>query len=328
MGGGGPVAVQEKELLELVRGFLEEQGLVEAMRLVETASGVRPNFSQEVSFLRELVLSGQWESVHQYLTPLKTAAGYSSCCFLVCKQQFLELLVNHEEASLQEKEGRLNTVLNEMQQVCPSRDDFSSLLFLLTLPLLHSHPDYKHWTVMGARLALFHSLADFLHQNLYTTPPFPPRGHSHHRLVQLVAKGLLYEHCEEMCSTHGAAQPSDSSVLDLWAWMQQQPASSFMTPVTAVEVIVMPNDSKSGKHKPTPAKSKPTLASSSMVVEEEKEGDVVQILSRSAPPIPLARSISAKESSLERRQPGTQQRSTAEQVDTEPQVRVVTGKMR
>ena len=192
------VAEQEKKLLELVRQFLEEKGLVEAMRELETASGVQPPLQQELVFLHELVLEGQWSAVTKYLSPLKTLSGHSSCLYQVCKQQYLELLMSRatNTVAMEDMEKKLSMVLGRLKTLCPSKEEFSSLLFLLTVPKLTSHHDYKDWLVIKSRLSLFHHITKFLHRHVLTSPPSMKRQRQQ-RLAQLVAKGLLYhEQCE------------------------------------------------------------------------------------------------------------------------------------
>ena len=283
--------LQEKELLELVRHFLEEEGLVEAMRCVEKASQSSQK-GQELVFLRELVLNGQWNDVIKYLSPLKTLNGYLACCYQLYKQEYLELLTSKEK--IDDLEAKLCKMLTRLKSITSCEEEFSSLLFLLTVPDPTIH--CEKWTRMGGRLALFHHISDFLTCHLVT--PTLKRNQRKHRLAQLVTKGLLYERCETVCSArHGITLPEDDRLLNLYEWIEQQPASSFMSPPGSMQIATLAHSTKMAR-KIVPA-APTNLMSSSMVVpgvdEEQKEAEPT-VLSCSAPQsIHWTRSISARE---------------------------------
>ena len=294
------VAVQEKELLELVRQFLEEKGVVEAMRELETASGVQPPLQQELVFLHELVLEGKWSAVTKYLSPLKTLSGHSSCLYQVCKQQYLELLMSRatNTVAMEDMEKKLSMVFGRLKTLCPSKEEFSSLLFLLTVPKLTSHHDYKDWSVMKGRLSLFRHITEFLHRHVLTSPAPSMKQQRQQRLAQLVAKGLLYEQCEMLCSTrHGMTKPdiTGDKILDVCGWIKQQPASSFQNSLVEMKLVMVASKARMSVKVVPPAYKLP-LASTSMVVRDNEEEAMKPTLNHSAPePIQWMRHISVKE---------------------------------
>ena len=45
--------------------------------------------------------------------------------------------------------------LNNLEGLCPSKEDYSNLCFLLSLPKLSDHVDYQNWNPSNARVQCF-----------------------------------------------------------------------------------------------------------------------------------------------------------------------------
>ena len=82
--------------------------------------------------------------------------------FQIYKHKYLELLcVRSEFGGTPQPAGGSLTVdevvgcLNQLESLCPDKEDYSSLCLLLTLPRLSDHRDYKEWNPSNARVQCF-----------------------------------------------------------------------------------------------------------------------------------------------------------------------------
>ena len=64
---------------------------------------INGSFSEDILFLRQLILDGQWDDVIDFVQPLKTIDSFDAKQFIyiVLKYQFLELLCLKTEAQIE-----------------------------------------------------------------------------------------------------------------------------------------------------------------------------------------------------------------------------------
>ncbi len=262
------VVLNEKEVLQLLRDFLEENGQYECLVAFERSTGLYPpSLSAELVSLREVILWGNLDELQKRIfEPLQNMGEESElrkCKYVIAKQRYLETLleINSDKADL------LKQQLAEVEELCPSPEEFRVLFSLLTLPSLSASPEYKHWTIQKGRLQCFHQLAGWISKVLgMRAHLIPPESSSHPseqrlpktRLVQLLAKGLLYERCEGICAhpttsadetTQGSASDDDdgpggggrsssTKLLDLYNWIKHQPDSAFQLSPSTLQLQV------------------------------------------------------------------------------------------
>ncbi len=113
--------------------------------------------------------------------------------------------------------------LKELEELCPTPDDYRLLCALLTLPRLSDHTDFKNWNPSSARVECFAKVLTYLKLNLSSLQihpiiaPFLPSTSnkaeapcaSNDRLVQLLAKGLFYEGCVDYCQAQAIGDKSE-----------------------------------------------------------------------------------------------------------------------
>ena len=114
-------------------------------------------FSDDLLFLRQLVLDGQWDAVLDFVQPLEHVESFDAKRFkyVVLKHKFLELLcIRGETGLIQPHEVNVDDMvscLNDLESVAPSKEAYNSLCLLLAYPKLCDHMDYKHWNPSNAR---------------------------------------------------------------------------------------------------------------------------------------------------------------------------------
>lgn len=136
--------------------------------------------------------------------------------------------------------------LHALEEYCPSKDDYSKLCLLLTLPRLTNHAEFKDWNPSTARVHCFEEACVMVAEFIPADRKLSEAGFkaSNNRLFQLVMKGLLYECCVEFCQSKATGEEiTESEVLlgidllcgngcddldlSLLSWLQNLPSSVF-----------------------------------------------------------------------------------------------------
>lgn len=89
------INLSERDIIKLVIEFLQSRELHISQLDLERETGViNSQFSDDVLFLRQLVLDGQWDDVLEFIAPLKQIPSFDAkqFTFVVMKHQYLELL--------------------------------------------------------------------------------------------------------------------------------------------------------------------------------------------------------------------------------------------
>lgn len=89
------INLSERDIIKLVVEFLHSRDLHISQLDLERETGViNSQHSDDVLFLRQLVLDGQWDDVLEFIAPLKQMSTFDAKQFtyIVMKHQYLELL--------------------------------------------------------------------------------------------------------------------------------------------------------------------------------------------------------------------------------------------
>ncbi len=126
------VALSERDTIKLILDFFQQRELYISMLDIERETGmfqkaiifihiwfhwidiclvffffsigiINGSFSEDILFLRQLILDGQWDDVIDFVQPLKTIDSFDAKQFIyiVLKYQFLELLCLKTEAQIE-----------------------------------------------------------------------------------------------------------------------------------------------------------------------------------------------------------------------------------
>ncbi|KAM9111028.1 WD repeat-containing protein 47 isoform 2-T2 [Megaptera novaeangliae] len=250
------VNVKEVEVIKLILDFLNSKKLHISMLALEKESGVINGlFSDDMLFLRQLILDGQWDEVLQFIQPLECMEKFDKKRFryIILKQKFLEALCVNNAMSAEDEPQHLEFTMQEavqclhaLEEYCPSKDDYSKLCLLLTLPRLTNHAEFKDWNPSTARVHCFEEACVMVAEFIPADRKLSEAGFkaSNNRLFQLVMKGLLYECCVEFCQSKATGEEiTESEVLlgidllcgngcddldlSLLSWLQNLPSSVF-----------------------------------------------------------------------------------------------------
>ncbi|XP_026053861.1 WD repeat-containing protein 47b [Carassius auratus] len=212
------INIKEAEIIKLILDFLNSRKLHISMLALEKESGIINGlYSDDMLFLRQLILDGQWEEVLQFIQPLECLDKFDRKKFryIILKQKFLEALcVNNAISAADDPENLELTMqdavksLHSLEEFCPTKEDYSKLCLLLTLPRLTHHAEFKDWNPSTARVHCFEEacsmVADFIPADRKLSEAgFKATGD---RLFQLLIKGILYECCVEFCQSKATGE--------------------------------------------------------------------------------------------------------------------------
>nr|XP_057929725.1 WD repeat-containing protein 47-like [Doryrhamphus excisus]XP_057929726.1 WD repeat-containing protein 47-like [Doryrhamphus excisus]XP_057929727.1 WD repeat-containing protein 47-like [Doryrhamphus excisus]XP_057929728.1 WD repeat-containing protein 47-like [Doryrhamphus excisus] len=212
------INIKEAEVVKLVLDFLSSRKLHISMLALEKESGVINGlYSDDMLFLRQLILDGQWEEVMQFIQPLEGLDKFDKKRFhyIILKQTFLEALCVNNAMSAAEDPQNLELTMQEavkclhnLEELCPSKEDYSKLCLLLTLPRLTHHAEFKDWNPSTARVHCFEEACQMAAEFIPADRKLSEAGFraSGNRLFQLLVKGILYECCVEFCQSKATGE--------------------------------------------------------------------------------------------------------------------------
>lgn len=151
----------ESDVIKLILEFLQHRTLNISLLSLERESGVVNGiFSDDMLFLRQLILDGQWNDCIDFIQPLSSISLFDSKSFqyIINKHKFIELLCLKSEPGLQDHDSAVDELvkcLNTLESLCPSKEEYSKLCFLLTIPRLSEHPEFENWNPSNARVQCF-----------------------------------------------------------------------------------------------------------------------------------------------------------------------------
>ena len=248
------VNLNDKDIIKLVIEFLANRELNISMLDLERETGViNGEYSDDILFLRQLILDGQWDDALEFIQPLKQIELFNSkhFHFLIMKYQYLELLCLKTEANVNEVNQlsveQLVAYLNELRPFCPSEDEYKKLCLLLTSSRLQDHNEFKTWNPSSGRLQCFKEILPLVNKFLSGESGSNNKFiSSNERLVQLIVKGVLYESCVEYCQAKAtqsteAYNLNDPNILlmqmqlsetdaSLLSWLHALPSDTFSCP--------------------------------------------------------------------------------------------------
>ncbi|XP_015608707.1 WD repeat-containing protein 47 isoform X2 [Cephus cinctus] len=258
------LTLREEDVVRLTLEFLHSRDLHISQLSLERETGViNGQYSDDVLFLRQLILDGQWDDVLEFIQPLEALPDFDMRKFTysILRHKYVELLCIKSEAnviagvhgSVDNAVEEVVKVLSDLEKVAPSKEEYSSLCLLLTLPRLTDHLQYKDWNPSNARVQCFrevHPLVEkFLPGDRKTSDlSNPVTSAKNDRLIQLIIKGILYESCVNYCQAKATGSKESEQVemsfsrlldgsvgfsdsdLSLLSWLQSIPPDTFAVP--------------------------------------------------------------------------------------------------
>lgn len=249
--------LREDDVVRLTLEFLSNRELHITQLSMERETGViNGNFADDVLFLRQLILDGQWDDVIEFIQPLQTLQTFDAKKFeyIILRHKYIELLCMKSEFKAYNVQKIINDiveVLTKIQELSPTKEEYSYLCLLLSLPNITEHAKYRNWNPSNARVQCFREILPLVEQFLpcerKSSKGTPTKCARNDRLMQLLIKGILYESCVNYCQAKATgynvaqfdegnfsklldANRNEESDLSLLSWLQSIPADTFSVP--------------------------------------------------------------------------------------------------
>ncbi|XP_035719474.1 WD repeat-containing protein 47-like isoform X2 [Vespa mandarinia] len=259
------LTLREEDVVRLILEFLHSRDLHISQLSLERETGViNGQYSDDVLFLRQLILDGQWDDVLEFIQPLEALPDFDMRKFTysILRHKYVELLCIKSEANLiaAGTNGSVDNaveevvkVLSDLEKVAPTKEEYSSFCLLLTLPRLTDHLQYKDWNPSNARVQCFREVHPLVEKFLpgdrkSNDLVHPVTSAKNDRLIQLIIKGILYESCVNYCQAKATGSKESEQVemsfcrlldgsigfsdsdLSLLSWLQSIPPETFAVP--------------------------------------------------------------------------------------------------
>ncbi|XP_045458552.1 WD repeat-containing protein 47-like [Melitaea cinxia] len=251
--------LREDDVVRLALEFLHNRDLHITQLSLERETGViNGNFADDVLFLRQLILDGQWDDVLEFIQPLSALKAFEANKFnyAILRHKYIELLCIRSEIkaynNVENIVDEVVKVLSDLEKLAPSKEEYSNLCLLLTLPSITDHAQFKKWNPSNARVQCFREVYPLVEQFLpcdkkSSSGGAPAKCAKNDRLMQLLIKGILYESCVNYCQAKATGSKEaqsnevnfsrlldgsgfDESDLSLLSWLQSIPAETFSVP--------------------------------------------------------------------------------------------------
>ena len=161
----------DKQIILPILDYLYNAKLLTSFITLENETSIHLfKYPTQISFLRKLVLDGEWEQTLTFLAPLRSNSAstsaasfnHSEAMFVIHRQQFLESVesINNNSALLT-NESLLEKTLNALKQYS-TKEQFSSIMNILNKGSIKACDEYKEWTVLKGRYKVFETLRNML----------------------------------------------------------------------------------------------------------------------------------------------------------------------
>lgn len=249
--------LREDDVVRLALEFLHNRDLHITQLSLERETGViNGNYADDVLFLRQLILDGQWDDVLEFIQPLSALKAFETDKFnyAILRHKYIELLCIRSEIkaynNVENIVEEVVKVLSELEKLASSKEEYSNLCLLLTLPSITDHAQFKKWNPSNARVQCFREVYPLVEQFLpcdKKSSGTVSKCAKNDRLMQLLIKGILYESCVNYCQAKATGSKEaqsnevnfsrlldgsgfDESDLSLLSWLQSIPTEIFSVP--------------------------------------------------------------------------------------------------
>ena len=149
----------KNDVILLIMDFLYSSDLIDSLITIEKESKLSIfYFNKELSFLRKLIIEGNWEEAENFLLPLESNEifEYKKAMSILKLQRIYETIETHSSDLNQEKIiSQLKDIKNFLNE-----NEFRDLLDLLNKNTIKEIPKFKNWTVNRGRLNTFNKIKE------------------------------------------------------------------------------------------------------------------------------------------------------------------------
>ena len=147
----------KNDIILLIMDFLYSLDYIDSLITIEKETKLSIfTYNKELSFLRKLIIEGNWEEAENFLLPLKSNINfeYNSAIKLLKLQKLFEIT---ETQSINLDQNEIESQLKDIRNLL-TEDEFKNLLNLLNQSSIRQNPEYKNWTINKGRLDTFEKI--------------------------------------------------------------------------------------------------------------------------------------------------------------------------
>ena len=149
----------KNDAILLIMDFLYSQDLIDSLIAMEKETKLSIfSYNKELSFLRKLIIEGNWEESENFLLPLKSNSNfqYNSAIKLLKLQKLYETIETRCDNLNQEE------IIKQLKDVKDflKEEEFKDLLNLLNKNSIKDIQEFNNWTVNRGRLKTFEKIKE------------------------------------------------------------------------------------------------------------------------------------------------------------------------
>ena len=149
----------KNDAILLIMDFLYSQDLIDSLMVMEKETKLSIfAYNKELSFLRKLIIEGNWEESENFLLPLKSNSNfqYNSAIKLLKLQKLYETIETRCDNLNQEE------IIKQLKDVKDflKEEEFKDLLNLLNKNSIKDIQEFNNWTVNRGRLKTFEKIKE------------------------------------------------------------------------------------------------------------------------------------------------------------------------
>ena len=147
----------KNDIILLIMDFLYSSNLIDSLITIEQETKLSIfTYNKELSFLRKLLIEGNWEEAENFLLPLKSNINFeynTSIKYIKLQKLYETIETNSINLNQNEIESQLKDIHNFLEE-----DEFKDLLNILNQNSIRQNPEYKNWTINKGRLNTFNKI--------------------------------------------------------------------------------------------------------------------------------------------------------------------------
>ena len=149
----------KNDTILLIMEFLYTQDLIDSLMMMEKETKLSIfSYNKELSFLRKLIIEGNWEESENFLLPLKSYSNfqYNSAIKLLKLQQIYEAIETRCDNLNQEE------IIKKLKEIKGflKEEEFKDLLNVLNKNSIKDIQEFNNWTINRGRLKTFEKIKE------------------------------------------------------------------------------------------------------------------------------------------------------------------------
>ena len=149
----------KNDIILLIMDFLYSLDYIDSLITIEKETKLSIfTYNKELSFLRKLIIEGNWEEAENFLLPLKSNENFQ----YISAIKYLKLQKIYEAIETRSDNLNQEEILSQLKDIKNflTEEEFKDLLNILNKNSIKEIPQYHNWTVNRGRLKTFDNIKE------------------------------------------------------------------------------------------------------------------------------------------------------------------------